>query len=496
MFAVQDSMNANRLFIDGRWQAGHGTPFESHDPADGSTLWAGAAADPADVDRAFAAARAAFDAWADWPLEERVALARRFAALLEEHKERLATAISREVGKPLWEARTEVSSMAGKVELSIRAQQQRTGVTVNATDFGRHALRHRPHGVVAVFGPYNFPGHLPNGHIVPALLAGNTVVFKPSELTPLVAEETVKLWEQANLPAGVLNLVQGERATGEAVARHPELDGLFFTGSSRTGAILSRQFADQPGKILALEMGGNNPLIVGEVADRRAAVHEIIQSAYLTSGQRCTCARRLLVARGGDGDGLIEMLAAAVRKIRVDRWNADPPPFMGPVVSARVADGLLAAQRKLLERSGRAIVEMQRLAQGPAFVSPALIDVTDVQDLPDEEHFGPLLQVIRYADFDEAIRIANATRYGLSAGVLCDREEDYLRYWRRSRAGIVNWNRQTTGASGAFPFGGIGDSGNHRPSAFYAADYCAYPVASTEATRLELPKQMPPGLDL
>ncbi|HUP90656.1 MAG TPA: succinylglutamate-semialdehyde dehydrogenase [Solimonas sp.] len=489
-------MELNRLFIDGRWKAGSGKPFESFDPAGGERLWAGAAAGEADVDAAFGAARAAFEAWADRSFEERAGFARRFAKLLEENKERLATAIAREVGKPLWEARTEVASMAGKVELSIKAWQQRTGVSENPTDFGRHALRHRPHGVVAVFGPYNFPGHLPNGHIVPALLAGNTVVFKPSELTPLVAEETVRLWEQAQLPAGVINLVQGERATGEAVARHPQLDGLFFTGSSRTGAILARQFADQPGKILALEMGGNNPLIVGEVADLRAAVHEIIQSAYLTSGQRCTCARRLLVARGAAGDALLEQLATAVRKIRVDRYDAQPPPFMGPVVSARVAEGLLAAQAMLVGRGARPLVEMRRLPAGPAFVSPGLLDVTAVEDLPDEEHFGPLLQVIRYADFDQAIRIANATRYGLSAGVLCDREEDYRRYWRRSRAGIVNWNRQTTGASGAFPFGGIGASGNHRPSAFYAADYCAYPVASTEASRLELPAQLLPGLEL
>jgi succinylglutamic semialdehyde dehydrogenase len=490
------STNASSLLIGGQWVAGHGARFDSHDPAHGDVVWSGASASREDVDAAFAAARAAFDSWADRPFAEREAVARRFAKLLDENKEALATAIAREVGKPLWEARTEVVTMVGKVELSVKAYQTRTGVTENAVEFGKHALRHKPHGVVAVFGPYNFPGHLPNGHIVPALLAGNCVLFKPSELTPLVAQETVKLWEKAGIPPGVLSLLQGERATGEAIASHPSLDGLYFTGSSRTGAILNRQFADEPGKIIALEMGGNNPLVVGSVRDTRAAVHDIIQSAFLTSGQRCTCARRLFVKAGADGDALLAQLVAATSAIRVGRYDDDPPPFMGPVVSPKVASGLLAAQQGLIDRGSVALLPMKRLPLGDAFVSPGIVDVTGVKELPDEEHFGPLLSVIRYDTLEQAIALANRTRYGLSAGMLSDDEEQYRQFWRRIRAGIVNWNRPTTGASGAFPFGGVGASGNHRASAFYAADYCAYPVSSVEAPKLEVPKQLSPGLTL
>jgi succinylglutamic semialdehyde dehydrogenase len=489
-------MSERRLFIGGEWREGHGPRFESHDPATGAAVWSGAAASRADVDAAFDAARAAFDAWADCPFAEREAIARRFAKLLDENKDALASVIAREVGKPLWEARTEVGTMVGKIDLSVKAYHARTGTTENAVDFGKQVLRHKPHGVVAVFGPYNFPGHLPNGHIVPALLAGNCVLFKPSELTPLVAEATVKFWEQAGIPAGVLNLLQGERATGEAIAGHVELDGLYFTGSSRTGHILSKQFADSPGKILALEMGGNNPLIIGEVADARAAVHDVIQSAYLTSGQRCTCARRLFVPRGAAGDAFVAQLVNAVRDLRIGRWDEEPAPFMGPVVSAAAADALLGAQKKLVDGGARPLLEMRRLAAGPAFLSPGLLDVTHVKDLPDEEHFGPLLKLIRYDALDDAIALANRTRYGLSAGMLTDREDEYRRFWRRIRAGIVNWNKPTTGASGAFPFGGVGESGNHRASAFYAADYCAYPVASVEAPKLEVPKQLSPGLKL
>jgi len=485
-----------RLFIDGRWVAGSGAPFTSRDPATGQALWTGAAAGPADVDQAFRAARAAFEDWGARPAGEREAVVRRFGQELERAREPLAAAIARETGKPLWDSRGEVTSMINKIGISARACQARTGVTETAAAGAVNAVRHKPHGVVAVFGPYNFPGHLPNGHIVPALLAGNTVLFKPSELTPQVAEETVRLWQAAGLPPGVLNLLPGERATGEAIAAHPGLDGLFFTGSARVGHLLHRQFADRPHKILALEMGGNNPLIVGPVADTRAALYDVIQSAFLSSGQRCTCARRLFVPRGAAGDRFVAALVTAIGTIRVGAWDDDPQPFMGPVISAAAADGLLAAQQRLVALGAKPLAELRRLPRGPAFLAPGLLDVDAVRALPDEEYFGPLLSLLRYDSLDDAIGRANATRYGLSAALLSDDRADYERFFRRIRAGVVNWNRQTTGASSAAPFGGIGASGNHRPSAYYAADYCAYPVASVEAPKSALPEQLSPGITL
>ncbi|MGQ0586910.1 MAG: succinylglutamate-semialdehyde dehydrogenase [Gammaproteobacteria bacterium] len=484
------------LFIGGRWVVGTGLEFSSRDPATGEALWTGRAAALADVDRAFAAARRAAESWSAVPPAEREALVRRFAAEVEKAKEPMAQAIARETGKPLWDARGEVTAMANKIDISVRAFQARTGASEAPGPAGTSAVRHKPHGVVAVFGPYNFPGHLPNGHIVPALLAGNTVVFKPSELTPRVAEETLKLWERAGLPAGVLNLLQGERATGAAIAAHAALDGLFFTGSERVGHLLHRQFADRPDKILALEMGGNNPLVVGSVADTRAAVHEIVQSAYLSSGQRCTCARRLFVPRGAAGDALLKALAEAVGRIKVGAWNDEPAPFMGPLISPAAADALLAAQQKLVGLGARPLVESRKLDRGAAFVTPGLLDVSAVRELPDEEYFGPLLSVIRTDSLEQAIELANRTRYGLSAALLSDDRVEYELFYRKIRAGIVNWNKQTTGASSAAPFGGIGASGNHRPSAYYAADYCAYPVASVESPKLQLPEKLSPGLTL
>jgi succinylglutamic semialdehyde dehydrogenase len=485
-----------QLFIAGQWCEGAGPEFGSIAPSSGEVMWRGRSAAAVDVDRAVGAARQAFPAWADLPFAEREQLVRVFAALLEKNKEALARVIGRETGKPLWETRTEVATMVGKIDISVRAWHARTGSSETQTGAMTQALRHRPHGVVAVFGPYNFPGHLPNGHIVPALLSGNAVLFKPSELTPAVAEETVKLWQEAGLPAGVLSLLQGERATGEALAGHSGIDGLYFTGSARTGHILARQFAETPQRILALEMGGNNPLIVAEVANRKAALHDVVQSAYLSSGQRCTCARRLYLPQGAYGDAFLEDLARITRGLSIGAWDGEPQPFMGALISARAADGMLKAQADLVALGARPVVEMKKLPLGPAYVSPGLLDVSAIRELPDEEHFGPLLQVDRYDTLDEAIAKGNRTRYGLSAALLSDRREDYERFYRGIRAGIVNWNRQTTGASSAAPFGGVGASGNHRPSAFYAADYCAYPVASVESPACELPAQLSPGLAL
>jgi len=482
------------LFIGGHWIAGEGEAFSSVNSVSGAAAWSGNAASAAQVNAAVQAARAAFEDWADRSVEERVAVIRRFAEQLKTNQETLARTIGLETGKPLWEARTEVTTMIAKVEISVKAHAERTGDQRTPQPDGAATLTHRPHGVMAVFGPYNFPGHLPNGHIVPALIAGNTIVFKPSELAPASAEVTVKCWEAAGLPAGVLNLVQGAKDTGIALAA-AEIDGLLFTGSSRTGEALHKQFAGRTDKILALEMGGNNPLVIGSVSDIDATVHTIVQSAFISAGQRCTCARRLIVVQSANTDALLARLTQVVANIRVGAFDAEPQPFMGAVVSVKAADDLLAAQRNLVSRGGKPLLEMKRLKEGTALLSPGLIDVTHAKDLPDEEYFGPLLQVSRVTTLDDAIALANNTRYGLAAGLLSDDATQWRIFARRIRAGIVNWNRQLTGASSAAPFGGVGASGNHQPSAYYAADYCAYPQASLEAERVAMPAALSPGLD-
>ena len=478
----------DKILIGGEWREGAGAEFKSFDPSTGETLWSGAAATRGDVSDAVNAARGAFEKWALTPLNQRIEIMERYRDLIKRDAEELARLISRETGKPFWETKTEAATVSGKVDLSIRAYHERTGEKANPAGPTTAVLRHKPHGVMAVLGPYNFPAHLPNGHIVPALIAGNTVVFKPSELTPGPGAFIVERMVEAGVPEGVINMVQGGRDTGEALTG-AEVDGVLFTGGAKTGLAIHKLFADRLDVILALELGGNNPLIWWDTDDVDAAAWTVVQSAFLTSGQRCTCARRLIVPEGAAGDKALLALAKLTERLRVGAPFDDPQPFMGPVISPKVAEGLERAFDKLVEVEGEAIRNLSVRDEGAAFVTPGIVDVTRVESVPDEEHFGPLLTVWRVKDFDDAIVRANKTKFGLSAGILTDDKKKWEKFLALSRAGIVNWNRQTTGASGAAPFGGIGASGNHRPSAYYAADYCAYPVASMEGeTLLSMPE--------
>ncbi len=454
-------------------------PLVSLDPATGEVVWQGAAASAGEVHTAVEQARAALPDWSHAPLEDRIAMARAYRGVLENRKDQLAELIARETGKALWDARGEVAATIGKIELSIAAHAERAGERHAAQPFGEAVLRHRPHGVMAVLGPFNFPGHLPNGHIVPALIAGNTVVFKPSELTPAVGEAMLAAWREAGLPRGVLEIVQGGRETGAALVE-AEIDGLLFTGSAAAGAHFRRLFADRPNVILALELGGNNPLVAwdGDVEEVAAIV---LQSAFMTTGQRCSCARRLIVPEGAFGETLVHAVAGLAPGLRVGAWNELPEAWMGPLVSAHAAEQAMAQAARLAALGARTIRPLGAIeGRNPAFVTPAIFDITGIA-APDEEIFAPVLQVQRVATYDDALIAANATRFGLAAGLVSEDDALWRRFVHENRAGVVNRNRPTTGASGAMPFGGSGASGNHRPSGYYAADYCAWPVASFEA---------------
>jgi succinylglutamic semialdehyde dehydrogenase len=486
----------NTHYINGTWFLGEGQAMDSTNPANGELVWRGRSATQEQVNAAVDAAKKAQEMWYSIGVEARIQFIETFTQLLSKRVDAWTYAIAEETGKTLWETETEVKAMLSKMDLSIQAYYERTGEYAESLSVGDVVIRHKPHGVMAVYGPFNFPGHLPNGHIIPALIAGNTIVLKPSELTPRVGQMMAELWNEAALPAGVLNLVQGEKETGQYLAQNPNVNGVLFTGSSKVGHQLHANFAGQPDKMLALEMGGNNPLIVSRVKNTQAAVHDIIQSAFLTAGQRCTCARRLFLPNGQAGDVILAALKAAVCKIQVQPFNAPEQPFIGSLISEQAALDILTAQNKLLAAGGQIIVPVVHLKKGTGLTQPGLIDMSQSSYSEDKEYFGPLLQVYRYETFEEAIVMANQTKYGLSAGLLSDSRDDYEQFVAQIRAGIVNWNKQMTGALGQAPFGGVGASGNHRASAYYAADYCAYPVASIEQNEVSLPKQLAYGLSL
>ena len=476
---------AKSAFINGRWSDGKDDWFEKTDPATGETSWDGQASSPDQVTEAIAAARKAQSDWARRPQHDRTTILEAYAEEIAKRSDKIAAAISRDMGKVAWDAKGEAGAMSAKVGISIKAQVERAGTAFSEAAFGSMHLTHRPHGVMAVFGPFNFPGHLPNGHIVPALLAGNACVLKPSELAPSVAHIMVDAFEAAGLPSGLLNVVQGGRDTGAALL-DGDINGLLFTGSAQTGLFFHRHFAGRPEVILALEMGGNNPLIMWDPAEIEAAADLAAQSAFLTTGQRCSCARRVILPTGKWGDEVVDAIVARAKKLRIGDYTEDDA-FMGPLVSEQAAQNAGDFQMMLSKAGGKSLRRLKRMERGGGFVTAGVIDVTDATDVPDEELFGPLMQIIRVDDFDDAILRANDTKYGLSGGLVSDDDGLWLRAHAEMKAGILNRNRPTAGASGAMPFGGPGHSGNFRPGAYYAADYCAWPQASQvadEATRL------------
>lgn len=458
-----------------------GRALTSIEPATGEPLWTG---ETGNVDRE---ARIAFEAWPDWaarPLAVRIEYLRRFVNAIRSRQDDFAELIARETGHPLWEARGEIETVIQHVELSIIAYAERTPRKQLEGALGvRNAIRHKPHGVMAVIAPACTPIEISCAALIPALIAGNSVVLKPSERTPASAMMLMACLHEAGLPENVVRLLVGDREEGSALAKHPQVSAVSFTGSTEAGLSLWTGLGSASGKLVALGMGGNNPLIVWDSPDIATTAAMVVQSAFLSSGQRCTATRRLIVAEQ-DHEPLFAEIAKLAGRLIIDDPLATPQPFMGPMIDNNRADIVDEAFLDLILKGGRPLQHMLRLNPDRPFLTPGVIDVTRVANRPDTEYFGPLLQVIRVPDFDAAIAEANATRYGLSASLISRRSDLYDRFWANVRAGSINWNRPTNAPPPAAPHGGLGLSGNHRPGGTYMADQCAYPVTSCESEQL------------
>jgi len=466
--------------------------LESRSPADpDDRIGRFAVAGESEIDAAVATARAAQPAWRDAGLEARSKVLRRFAELGRARVDELARLIAREVGKALWDARAEAQLLAPKIEITLDegmrlVAEQRPAAGLRATT--------HPRGVLAVYGPFNFPSHLPLGHIAPALATGNTVVFKPSELAPAVGAWLASLWREAGLPGGALELVQGGRETGSTLARHPGLDGILFTGSYATGRALREATFDQPWKLLALEEGGSNPILVCADADLELAVAETALSVAVTTGQRCSCARRLFVERAVF-EPFGERLARVLAGVRIGP-PLEPAVFMGPLVSRDAHARFEGMRARAREAGGERILAVDpRLP--PPYTGPGLVRFSSIRQshpYQREESFGPEAALYPVADLDEAIAGANDSDYGLAASVFTRDRTRYEHCVGRVRTGVLNWNRGTVGASGRLPFGGSGKSGNDRPAGVTSTLYCVVSQAHMENEGGFDPKSLPPGL--
>ncbi|MBW2382510.1 MAG: aldehyde dehydrogenase family protein [Deltaproteobacteria bacterium] len=443
------------------------------------------------IDDAVARARTAFPAWRDAGFEVRAAVIRRFRDVTRERAEDLARLIAREMGKAIWDARGEARLVAAKVGVSLDEGMQsiapiECGTGVRAT--------HHPRGVLAVLGPFNFPAHLPNGHIVPALATGNTVVFKPSEITPAVGAWLADAWQEAGLPEGVLEIVQGRGDTGATLAAHPNVDGVLFTGSYATGRKLEEMLLDQPHKILVLEMGGKNALVVMEDAGLELSVAEAAVSICATTGQRCSCTSRLFV-HADVIDAFTEKLINVLAGVKIG-MPLDEDVFMGPLASRGAAEKV-AAFRAMAEEAGGERLLGTPPERGAPWVGPGLVRFRDCEQshaYQREEIFGPEAALYPIHDLDEAIAAVNDCDYGLVASLMTGDRAGYEYAIGRVQTGLLNWNKGTIGASGKLPFGGTKRSGNDRPAGVAAAIYCTVPQAHLESPGDFDPESLPPGM--
>ncbi len=451
------------------------------------------------IDQACLAAKAAFPSWAKMGLEKRKEYLVRLKEVYLKHADSLAEIISRETGKPLWDSKNEVKAMVGKIDITLGhslrlVSEERIENALPQID---GVIRHKPRGVMAVIGPFNFPGHLPNGHIIPALVMGNTVVFKPSDKTAAVGQKMAEMFHEAEFPTGVFNLLQGQGETGKRLCEHEHIDGVLFTGSYEVGLKIKQATLHHHWKILALEMGGKNSTIVWEDADLEKAVYETLIGAFLTTGQRCSGTSKVILHKKIKAKFLDNFYASA-KKLVVDHWSKNP--FMGPLISADAVEKYIRFQEIAKREGAESIMRGKALSleKEGYYVTPSIYTVPKFDPksvYQNNEIFGPNVAIFETDDFSQAMQITNASGFGLVAALFTKNKDLYQRALLEAKVGLLNWNRTTNGASSKLPFGGMGRSGNDRPSADFAVQYCSVPVSSLEDHTQFDPKAIMPGID-
>lgn len=455
-------------------------------PLDDSVVWQG---DETPVDQIPAIMQRAHDAGEAWrrtSLDDRIAIVRAYSQYIDANRPEITALISREVGKLPWDAAGEVNAAVAKAAVSIKAIEERRSTKVVDAGPPSRTIRYQPLGVTLVLGPFNFPLHLPGGQVIPALLAGNSVVMKPSEQATAVGQWMARAWKSAGLPDDVFQLIYGRVEPAAAAIDSPLVKGVFLTGGRGAGQAIHKQLAGRYDVLLALELGGNNPIVVCPEVDAEAVGATVSFSAFVSAGQRCTCARRAFFIRGDETESQIDDVVSRTRNLRIGLPGDDPAPQVGPIISADAAGKLKNTYDKLVELGCRELVPWQVDQRRGNLVYPSILDASELDaaasvQLAELEWFGPMLVIHRADDFQSALSKAAETTYGLAASLLGGDSDMFEQFVNEIGAGVVNWNSATTGAAGALPFGGRGHSGNHRPAGFFAIDFCGEPIASLQS---------------
>jgi succinylglutamic semialdehyde dehydrogenase len=441
-------------------------------------------------------AKLAYPKWARLSLAQRSEYLVRLKELFIANENRMAECISRDVGKPLWESLTEAKALSQKIDVTLQHSMKLVAEEriPNALPGVEGVIRYKARGLMAVIGPFNFPAHLPNGHIIPALAMGNTVVFKPSEQAPAVGQLYAEIIHEAGFPRGVFNLIQGDAESGRKLVANEDVDGILFTGSYDVGLRIKQETLTHYWKILALEMGGKNATVVWSDADIDKAIYETLVGAFLTAGQRCSGTSRIILHEKIANE-FTDRFYQAAKQISIGHWQENV--FMGPLINANAVEKYLRFQ-EIARRE-----ECESLMRGKAldlnkkgyYVTPSINLVSAFKPTSvyqKSEIFGPNVAIYKSQDFDETLNIVNSTGYGLVLALFSKDKALYEEALFRANVGLLNWNRTTNGASSRLPFGGTGKSGNDRPSAHFAVQYCSVPMANLEdPTPFDASKIMP-----
>jgi len=458
----------NQNYIDGIWQdASGGTTFKDVNPAVNSDV-VGQFPESGveDVDDAVRAARKAYQTWGRMPAPARGDILRRIGDLLTERKSELAFQMTREMGKPFFETKGDVQEAIDTAYYAATETRRLFGHTVPSEMPNKFNMSiRRPIGVCGVITAWNFPVAVPTWKMFPALAAGNTVVFKPSEEAPHSGALLVKVFEDAGLPPGVVNLVQGAGTAGRALVEHPDVNAVSFTGSTETGSKIG-EACGRMHKRLSLEMGGKNPMIVLADADLDLVIDGLLWGAFGTTGQRCTATSRLIVHEDVH-DELVGMLKEKASALKLGYGNEDETE-MGPVINQKAMDKIERYMEIAIEEGATIALggkrETSGSLEGGFFFQPTIFtDVTSNMRVAKEEIFGPVLSVIKISSYEEAVKVANNVEFGLSSAIYTQDVATAFRAMHEIEAGITYINGPTIGAEAHMPFGGVKGTGNgHR----------------------------------
>jgi len=472
-------------YFDGVFHSqSRGLAWEKRDPGDLSCVVGEWRETLSQVPRAVTAAKRAFAKWSEASQKNREVPIKKLQKIYRRRKKELARCISREMGKPLTEALGEVDGAIAKITVTLKAGMSLVQTT--KAQGSKQYYRYRPRGVLAVLGPFNFPLHLPNGNFIAALATGNTLIFKPSEITPFTGQLIAECFHEAGFPKGVFNLVQGGGDMGNALVTHPEVDGVLFIGSDATGEQILKKIGESPGKFAALEMGGKNASIVFPDVSLKDAVTACLHGAFATTGQRCNSLSRLMVHQS-ILEEFVELLVRGSKKIHI-AYGLEPQSQMGPLATEAAVKKFFRYQKMAKRDRAQEVLGAKKLSldREGYYVSPSIHLINKHRAKKSQkgyyydEIFGPDVVVLPFRDLEEAVALVNDSRYGLAASVFSKKKAHFTACLKSLEVGNLYWNQPTAGALATLPFGGIKASGNYTPAGLFTPFYCTYPQSIRE----------------